>query len=74
MTVYSHEEFMEKIGKKALEKKGFTVENNLIVYPDREKKKEAAAGDPQVPAVVPLTAKEKLKKILEDAKEKLKKL
>ena len=38
MVVYTHDEFMKKIGKKNLEKKGFTVKNNLIDYSVPRKK------------------------------------
>lgn len=38
--LYTHEEFMEARGKKLLEAKGYKVENNLIVYPGKEKKEK----------------------------------
>ena len=42
MTVYTHEEFMEKIGKKKLQAKGYTVKDNLIDYsvPKKKPKKD----------------------------------
>lgn len=81
MVTYTHEEFMEAKGRKLLEEKGYTVKDNLIVYPEKEEKKEISSEkkkeeitDAAAEEKKEETLKEKLQKQIDKLMAQLKKL